>query len=126
MGRIVVAVAAGYAAIGVLVVITDQVFAAFIPGFKQMNLPPLYYFSASLVTDSFYSAMGGFLCALIARAQSRKATLALIVFGEIVGIVSQIAFWHIVPHWFGIALVVLYPPAVWTGSRLRSGMARPA
>ncbi len=82
MGRIVVAVAAGYAAIGVLVVITDQVFSAFIPGFKQMALPPLYYFSASLVTDSFYSAMGGFLCALIARAQSRKATLALIVFGD--------------------------------------------
>jgi hypothetical protein len=119
MGRIIAAVLAGYVAIGVLVVITDQFFAAFIPGFKAMPLPPLYYFVVSLGTDTLYSVFGGYLCSLIARARSQTAGLGLIVFGEVIGLASQIVLWKTVPHWFAIALLLLYPPAVWLGSRLR-------
>ena len=46
---------AGYVAIGVLVVLTDLVFAAVIPGFPAMAQPPLYYFVIVAFTDTLYS-----------------------------------------------------------------------
>jgi hypothetical protein len=52
MLRIIGAVLAGYIAIGVLVVLTDQVFAAAIPGFRNLATPPLYYFVTVLCTDT--------------------------------------------------------------------------
>ena len=119
MSRSIVAVIASYAAIGVLVVLTDQVAAALIPGVKSMS-PPLYYFVLSLITDTVYSGFGGYLCALIARERAQKATLGLIIFGEILGVASTVLFWQSIPHWFSFALLIVYPPAVWLGSRLRS------
>ncbi|MGD0436043.1 MAG: hypothetical protein ABSB86_06240 [Bryobacteraceae bacterium] len=123
MIRTVLAILGGYAVIGILVVATDQVFAALIPGFRSAPMPPLYYFGISLATDTFYSIGGGYLCALIARERFRGATLGLMIGGEIVGAASQIAFWQTVPHWFAIALLILYPPAIWIGSRQRSRTA---
>jgi hypothetical protein len=120
MIRTILAIVGGYAAIGILVVTTDQIFAALIPGFRQMATPPPYYFGISLLTDTIYTLAGGYLCALIAREHFRNATLGLMIFGELVGIASQIAFWNNVPHWYAIALLILFPPAVWIGSRLRS------
>jgi hypothetical protein len=120
MLRTVIAVIAGYALIGVLVVFTDQLFSVAIQGFNSLATPPRYYFALSLLTDTFYSVLGGYLCAAIARSASKNATLALMIGGEIVGLVSMIAFWKTVPHWFGLALLVVYPPAIWIGSRLGS------
>jgi hypothetical protein len=50
------------------------------------------------------------------------------IFGEIAGIVSTKLGWRIQPHWFAFALLVLFPIAVWAGSRLRtrSGVPIPA
>jgi hypothetical protein len=126
MVRIAVAVLAGYVSIGILVVLTDQVFGAAIPGFRVITTPPLYYFAAVLLTDTLYSVAGGYLCAVIARAAVRKATLGLMIFGEIVGVVSTVIGWYVQPHWFAFALLVLFPLAVWVGSRLRSGNTEPA
>jgi hypothetical protein len=123
MVRIAGAVLAGYVAIGVLVVLTDLVFAAVIPGFRAMATPPLYYFVIVAFTDTLYSIAGGYLCAVIARASVRKATLGLMIFGEIMGIGSTILQWSTQPHWSAAALLVLYPVAIWIGSRLRSGNA---
>jgi hypothetical protein len=121
MIRIVGAVLAGYVAIGVLVVLTDQIFAVAVPGFRATIPPPLYYFVIVTITDALYSIAGGYLCAVIARAAVRKATLSLMIFGEIMGVASTILQWHAEPHWAAIALLVLYPIAVWIGSKLRSG-----
>ena len=88
-------------------------------------MPPLYYFVIVLCTDTLYTVGGGFLCAACARASARTATLGLMVFGEIAGIVSTILGWRIQPHWFAFALLVLFPLAVWIGSRLRSRGAEP-
>jgi hypothetical protein len=123
MVRIAAAVLAGYVAVGVLVVLTDQIFAAAIPGFRAMTTPPLYYFVIVTFTDALYSVAGGYLCAAIARGSLRAATLGLMIFGEIIGIVSTVLGWQIQPHWFALALLVLFPIAVWFGSRLRSGSA---
>jgi hypothetical protein len=116
MGRIIAAVVLGYAAVGVLVVGTDQIFAIFIPGLQTMTSPPLYYFVSSLATDTAYTVLGGWLCVRIAREHARNATLGLIVLGELIGLVSQILLWHTVPHWFGMGLLIAYPPAIWIGS----------
>jgi hypothetical protein len=120
MGRIIVAAIVGYVAIGVLVVTTDKVIEAIIPGFATLEVRPLFYFFVSLATDFLYSIVGGYLCCVIARDRCRNATLVLLIGGEIIGIASQIALWRTVPHWFAIVLLLLYPPAIWIGSSLRS------
>ena len=120
MSRSIVAVVGAYVAIGLLVVLTDQLAALMIPGFKSMSMPPLYYFVLSVITDTLYTVLGGYLCSLIARERSRTATIGLIIFGEILGVVSTVLFWQNVPHWFSFALLIVYPPAVWLGYRLRS------
>jgi len=42
------------------------------------------------------------------------------------GVVATVLAWNNEPHWYAFALLVLYPIAVWLGSRLRSGGAQPA
>ena len=125
MWRVVLAPIAGYAAIGVLVVFTDQLFSLLTSGFGSAA-PPRSYFALSLLTDSFYSVLGGYLCAALAGQAARRATLILIAGGELIGLASVIALWHTQPHWFALALLIVYPPAVWAGSwvRMRSGLSR--
>ena len=125
MLRNILAVIGGYLATGLLIFSTDQLFAALIPGFKAMTTPPLYYFLISVVTDALYSIIGGFLCARIAHPPFRRnAMFSLILLGELVGVVSTIFLWKIVPHWWSFALLLLYPPAVWLGFKLQSRQAR--
>ena len=119
MWRAILAPIAGYVAIGVLVIFTDQLFSILTHGFNSAAPPPRYYFGLSLVTDALYTALGGYICAAIAGSAAWRATLILIVGAELIGIGSVIALWHTQPHWFAIALLLLYPPAVWAGSRLR-------
>jgi hypothetical protein len=119
MWRTVLAVAAGYVATGVLVVITDSISAALIPGFRTLTEPPMKYLVVTLVTDFIYSIVGGYICAAIAAAQAHGATIGLMIFGELMGIASAIFSWNMQPHWFAIALLILYPPGVWIGYKLR-------
>ena len=116
MLRRVGAVAAGYAAIAVLVMLTDLIFAALVPALRNTPQPPSYYFATVLGTDTLYTVFGGYLCVRIAPQRPRIATWALIVFGELMGLASSILYWGIQPHWFGIGLLILYPPAIWAGS----------
>ena len=119
MWRSIAAVVFGYLITGVLIVITDQIFELTIPGFRQMAMPPDFYFATSIVTDALYSAAGGWLCAVIAKTRVRDHVLALIVFGELAGVASTVALWSKVPHYFSFALLAVYPPAVWLGSKLK-------
>ena len=120
--RTVIAAISGFLAIGILVRITDMLFARLTTGWDAKN-PPLYYFAVSLGTDFVYSIVGGYLCALIAEGSRRTATLWLIVLGEILGVIVQIVLWSVVPHWYGVGLLILYPLGVWIGSALRGGGA---
>lgn len=83
MLRIIGSVLAGYIAVGILVALTDLIFAAAIPGFRTMAAPPLYYFVIVTFTDTIYTIGGGYLCAATARASARTATLGLMICGEI-------------------------------------------
>lgn len=116
--KIILAVILGYAAIAILVITTDTIWAATVPGFRSMVTPPTRYFSASLATDSFYSVLGGWICAFVAGEHRRMALVGLLVVAELLGVAATIAFWSTVPHWFGLALLILYPAFVWMGSQI--------
>src|SRR5437764_5196804 len=119
MGRLILAALAGYFAIGVLVVSTDQVFSWAIPGFRTMAMPPAFYFAASLVTVFVYSAVGGFICSALARRGSKTATLLLILAGEAIGLAVAIARWQVMPHFFVLGLLILYPLGIFLGSAIQ-------
>jgi hypothetical protein len=119
MGRLIGAVIAGYLATGVLIFCTDRLWGMAIPGLQSGGPTPAYYFAASLATDTLYSIFGGYLCAVIARSGVKRATIGLIVLGELMGLAATAAEWGLVPHWYSFALLVIYPPAVWIGSKLR-------
>src|SRR5262249_31396187 len=104
MLRTILAVIAGYIVIAVLIAATDQLWAAAIPGFAALATPPAYYFAGSLATDTLFSIGGGYLCAALARDVIRKATIGLIVFGELMGLASTVYLWNMVPHWYSFLL----------------------
>ncbi len=116
MVRNILAAIAGYAVIGILVVLTDQIFSWVIPGFSTLAMPPLFYFATSLVTDFVYSGVGGYTCSAIAGTSSHSATLILIGMGEVIGIAVAFARWQAMPHFFVLGLLILYPLGIFVGS----------
>ena len=82
-------------------------------------MPPQWYLAASVITGGFYGVLGGLVCAIIARGKSRQALFGLMLPGELAGVASTGAFWGKVPLWYSLALLVVYPPAVWFGGKLR-------
>lgn len=121
IGRSVGAVLAGYIVIGILVVLTDQVWSRSVPGFSSLPQPPTYYFAITLFTDFLYSAVGGWVAIRIARQRQLRYAVGLILFGELIGIATQISLWNTVPHWYGLSLLILYPAGVLLGAKLGIG-----
>lgn len=116
--RIILAVIAGYIADGILVVATEQFLVWLIPGADVT--PPLYYFVIDLMTQCLYTVIGGYLCCVIARPSQRAALGGLIGLAVLVGTISLVASWKSEPHWYGIALFVVYPPCAWIGWTLKA------
>jgi hypothetical protein len=117
--RIAGAVVIGYAAIGLLIILTDWIFGFIVPAVRAGREMPTYYYPIVVVTDSIYSFLGGYLCAKLALTAHRYATIGLMIFGELLGLASTVALWYTVPHAYSITLMMLYPPMVWAGSWLR-------
>jgi len=117
--RIAWAIAAGYAFIGLCIILTDWIFGFFVPAVRAGREMPSYYYPIIIVTDSIYTFGGGYLCAIVARTANRYAAIGLMIFGELMGLASTVALWYTVPHLYSVALMMLYPPLVWTGAWLR-------
>ncbi len=122
LGRAVLAVIAGYLANGILVAGTEQLFSLLMPGVN--GTPPLYYFVVDLISQCLCTVVGGYLCSLIARPSQHAAIAGLIGLGVLVGTVSLVVSWRTEPHWYGIALLVVYPPCVWIGRALEYLVAK--
>jgi hypothetical protein len=122
MLRTILAVLLGYVFIGVLIFCTDQLYAYLVPGFNSMKMPPMWYFELSIATDTLYTWIGGWLCAVISR-ENRNATWGLIILGELMGVVSTWYLWNQVPHFYSFYLLAIYPPAVWLGAKSRKTVA---
>jgi hypothetical protein len=122
MFRTFVAALLGYVVIGVLIFGTDHSYAALVPGFSSMKPVPTWYFLASMATDTIYTMLGGWLCAVISKREL-QAKLGLILMGELMGLVSTVYLWNTVPHYYSLYLLAAYPPAVWYGAKLRTSTA---
>jgi peptidoglycan/LPS O-acetylase OafA/YrhL len=116
VGRTVFAIVAGYLVNGILVAVTEQFFSSIIPGAN--TAPPVDYFALDLMSQCLYTVIGGYLCYLIAQASQRAAIVGLMGLGLLVGAVSLVGSWKTEPHWYGIALLVIYSPCVWIGWKL--------
>ncbi len=120
MLRSIGVVLTSYISIGFLVVATDYLLAAIRPGeYAKGQTAPLSYFVISLCTAPLYSVLGGYLCAWLASMKPWAHVLGLAVFGEMMGVVSTVVFWGKQPHWYALALLVLYPAAVLIGASMR-------
>jgi hypothetical protein len=118
IGRIVLAVVAGYIADAILVLATEQLLSLLVPGADVA--PPLYYFVIDLISQCLYTVIGGYLCCVIARSSHRAALAGLIGLAMLVGTISLVTSWKNEPHWYAIALFVVYPPCAWIGWTLRA------
>ena len=76
------------------------------------------YFITDVVTQSVIQVGCGYLCSLISKRKALAAILGLISIGVLVGGFSLVASWHADPHWYAIALILVYPPCVWIGYRM--------
>ena len=117
IGRVILAVLTGYIADAALVVATELMVRA--PG--RHVAQPLRYYVIDLITQCVYTVIGGYIACAIAGRMHRAAMISLICLGLVVGSASLTAAWHMEPHWYGIALLVVYAPCVWIGCRLRLG-----
>jgi len=117
--RIAAAVVIGYATMGLLVIFTELILGFIVPEIRTSRDTPTTYFVVVGITDSLFAFVAGYMCAKFARTAFRQATLALIILGEAIALFTAFNSWYTAPHVYSIALLLLYPPLVWAGSRLR-------
>ena len=115
IGRVVLAVLAGYITDVALVVATELM--ARVPG--RHVAQPIRYYVIDLITQCLYTVIGGYIACMIAGPVHRAAIITLICLGLVVGSASLTASWNMEPHWYGIALLAVYGPCVWIGCSLR-------
>ena len=120
IGRVVLAVLAGYITNVALVVATELMVR--VPG--RHVAQPLRYYAIDLITQCLYTVIGGYITCAIAGPVHRAAMISLICLGLVVGSASLTASWNTEPHWYGIALLAVYAPCVWIGCSLRLGTKR--
>jgi len=116
IGRIVLAVLAGYVANGALVALSEGLFSRIIPTTQPL---PLYWLILDLMSQCIYTVIGGYVCCSIAGARERWAMLGLMAVGVLVGSISLVTSWRDEPHWYGITLLGVFPLCVWVGWKLR-------
>jgi LytS/YehU family sensor histidine kinase len=110
VGRTILGVIGGYVTNALLVGITEAIYFRFLDGWK--------YFVVDLSTQIFATIIGGYLCCFIAQRGRRIAATSLTILGLIIGLISLVMAWNVEPHWYGIALLSVYAPCVWTGYAL--------
>jgi hypothetical protein len=105
--RIVLGVIVGYLTNAALVGVTEAGYVRWMDA-RQ-------YFIVDLVTQVVATIIGGYLCCLIARSAKRMAATGLMILGLLIGAASPFISWKAEPHWYGVALLDVYAPCVWTG-----------
>lgn len=113
-GRAVLAVLAGYIANAILVAASEALLSRLTRG-----ATPLSYFVVDLFTQCIYTIVGGYICRQVARSSTKAPLGGLISLAMLMGTISLVTSWKSEPHWYGIALLAVYPPCAWVGWRLK-------
>ena len=113
MVRKILAVLFGYAAIVLVVIVSDVVYFLV---FRQKTTYLAYHLAASALAG----VLGGYLAALIGRTSPFGHALALGIFSQVLGIVTLLSEFGTAPTWFLIALLAMVLPLALMGGYLRS------
>jgi Ca2+/Na+ antiporter len=116
IGRIIVAIVTSYTANAILVVAAEALFLRLLPDIDATRA----FYIVDLISQCLCTVVAGYLCCVIARPLQRIAMAGLIILGVLVGTVSLATSWKTEPHWYGVALLFVYPPCVWIGWTLKS------
>lgn len=120
VGRVILAVVAGWLINAILVGLTEVLlWMSMRVGGK---LPGRYYI-IDLICQCCFTVVGGYLCCWIAGPSRRIAMLSLMCLGLLIGGLSLPSSWSREPHWYRIALLAVWVPCVWIGWTLRSQRA---
>lgn len=123
MLRSILSVLAGWAAVGVLVVLTDVVLGKMSPADSVAGrIPPDRLSALSLATSTLYSVLGGWITVKLAARAPWRHALYLILWGELMGVLSAVMTWGQIQWWYQIGLLVAWPPAVAAGCLLAAGL----
>ena len=127
--RSAAAVLAGFLAVAVLSLVTDQVLhvlQVYPPWGEPMWDPKLNLLAFSYRT--VYTIVGGYLAASLAPHRPLRHVVALGILGTIAGTAGVIATWNLGfgPRWYPIALAVTGFPCVWLGCILHRSHPRRA
>jgi len=115
--RILFAVVVAYLLNIILIVATDIAFLKLMP--PVHSVPRRSYLLTDLISQCLIQTLAGYVCCWIARG--RPSALALLAaIGIVIGGFSLFHSWQNEPHWYGIALLAVYPPCLWLGWTLRS------
>jgi hypothetical protein len=106
--RILLAILAGYLTNASLIAGAEYVLIRVASG-------PMY-FVADVMTQCLVQIGCGYICCRISNAT--PAIAGLVALGLLVGGFSLTVSWETEPHWYGIALLVVYGPSIWVGYRL--------
>lgn len=117
--RSTAAVLAGFVAIFVLSLATDQVFHSLevYPPWGE----PMYGTGQNLLALSYrivYTIVGGYVAARLAPRAPMRHALVLGGLGVVVSTAGAIAMWDMSPAWYPIALVLISLPGAWLGGVL--------
>jgi hypothetical protein len=122
MIRTVFAVLAGWALVGVFVVLTDGVIHAMAPQeYVAGRIPPDWLAAISLATATLYSVAGGWLTARIASRKKWAHVVYLVMWGELMGLASAVMTWGKIQNWYQVGLLIAWIPAVLLGGYLHIG-----
>lgn len=115
----IASVAGSYVLSIVLVRLSDPLLHALFPKDYVQGKPipdTLLWVSTALFV--LVSILCAWICAKTAPGQVLTHIVWFFAIGEIMGLVATIFNWGKVPHWYSVAWLVLWIPAVWIGWKL--------
>lgn len=107
VGRTVVAVLMGYVLYGVIVAVVEWIFL------RQVTTPRAHVFD--VVLHCAGAVLGGLVCTGAAEEPRWVAVAWLTGIGLLFKAIFALNAWNTEPHWYCIALLLVYAPCVWIG-----------
>jgi hypothetical protein len=118
-GKSLLSILGSYVLSMVLVLATDPLLNALFPNdYKRGQAIPDWLLCVSTALFAVISVVCAWVCAKLAPSKVRMHVLAFFALGEILGLAFTIPNWGKVPHWFSIAWLIVWIPAVWIGWKL--------
>jgi hypothetical protein len=114
----------------ILVLCSDPLLTRLFPGdFVGGHVPSDTALAASTALFVVISLVCAWLCARFSPAPKAKRVMALMIIGELMGIVPTVAHWNTAwPHWYWLSWLISWPISCWVAYRLEQarGGASPA